>query len=107
MHNRRGVTITMMVIGTILASAIPSGATEKTTTDKTPVVGEETQDKSTGKASKDGRAAKKRRSSGKSGVEDKGDGKSQPKAQDSSEGTPGTTLMFRSDGKGNSGEPGK
>ncbi|MGC3976333.1 MAG: hypothetical protein QM771_18405 [Nitrospira sp.] len=107
MNMWRDLTIAMMVMGTTLVPGVPSGAAQKEATEKTPKVEEETSDKSAGKASKDGRVIKKRRPSGKSNMEDTTAGKSQSQSQDSREGTPGTTLMFRSDGAGNSGATGK
>ncbi len=107
MYRWRGVTIAMMLMGSTLLSGIPAEAAQETTTETTPKVGAEAVGKSTGQASKEGRAPKQRRSSAKGHVEDSTAGKSQPKAEDSREGTPGTTLMFRSDGKGNSGETDK
>lgn len=99
----RGVTIAMMVTGTMLASGTLGEAAQETTPDKAPKVEDKAAGKPVGKASKDGRVTQKRRSSGKSTGEDTTNAQS-PKPSDSREGTPGTTLMFRSDGKGNSGE---
>lgn len=107
MNRWRGVTIAMVTVGISFASAIPGGAGQKTTTENVPKVQDETSGSSAGKASNEGRDTKKRRSSGKSTAEGTTEGKSQPQSQDSREGTPGTTLMFRSDGKGNSGGTGK
>lgn len=107
MNRWRGMTIAMVMSGITLASVIPGGAGQKTTTENVPKVQDEASGSSAGKASNEGRVTKKRRSSGKSIVEGTTEGKSQPQSQDSREGTPGTTLMFRSDGKGNSGATGK
>ncbi|MCW5799578.1 MAG: hypothetical protein KIT40_13825 [Nitrospira sp.] len=107
MNKWRGITIAIMLMGAALVSGIPGEAAQESTTDKSSTVENDATGKSAGKASKDGRVIKKRRSSGKSTAEDSTDGKSQPKSQESREGTPGTTLMFRSDGAGNTGATGK
>ncbi|MBX3340007.1 MAG: hypothetical protein KF711_00350 [Nitrospira sp.] len=106
MNMWRGLTIAVMVMGATVIFAVPGGAAEKESMEKTPKVEDDASDKSAAKASKD-KVIKKRRSSGKSNAEDTTDAKSQPKSQESREGTPGTTLMFRSDGAGNSGAAGK
>ena len=108
MNMLRGVVIAMMAMGAILASGFPSVAAQRTTTETTtPKMGDDTSGKSAGTASKKGQVTKKRRSSGKSIVEETTEGKSQPKSQDSRETAPGTTLKFGSGGGGVPGATGK
>ncbi len=107
MNRWRSGTIAMVMTGITFASAISGGAGQKTTTENVPNVHAEASGSPAGKASNEVRGRKKRRSSGKSIVEGTTETKSQPQSQDSREGTPGTTFMFRSDGKGNSGATGK
>lgn len=107
MNKLRGVMIAMMAMGAVLASEFPSVAAQRTSTETTPQVGEEPSAQSAGAASKKGQATKKRRSSGKSIVEETTEGKSQRKSQNSHESAPGTTLKFRSGGAGVPGATGK
>ncbi len=107
MNRWRSGTIALVMTGITFASAIPGVAGQKTTTENVPKVHAEVSGSPTEKASNEARGRKKRRSSGKSIVEVTTEAKSQPQSQDSREGTPGTTFMFRSDGKGNSGATGK
>jgi len=103
----RRVMIAMFVIGTGLATVLPSGVAQGTVTETAPKVGNETSSTSTGTGSKNGQINKKRRSSGKGIVEETTQNRSQPKASDSRESTPGTTLKFGSGGGGVSGATGK
>ena len=107
MNRWRSGTTALVMTGITFASAIPGVAGQKTTTENVPNVHAEASGSPAGKASNEVRGRKKRRSSGKSIVEVTTEAKSQPQSQDSREATPGTTFMFRSDGKGNSGATGK
>ncbi|MCS6296871.1 MAG: hypothetical protein H8K09_11600 [Nitrospira sp.] len=108
MNMLRGLMIAMMAMGAVLASEFPSVAAQRTTTEtKTSQVGEEPSAQSAGAASKKGQFTKKRRSSGKSIVEETTESKSQRKSQDSHESAPGTTLKFGSGGAGVPGATGK
>ncbi len=100
-------TIALVMTGVTFASAIPGGAAQKSTTENVPKVYAEASRSPAGEASKEAQGRKNRRSSGKSIVEGTTETKSQPQSQDSREGTPGTTFIFRSDGKGNSAATGK
>ena len=107
MNRWRSVTIAMVMIGITFAAAIPGGAGQKTTIENVSTLPDGASGSSTGKAANKDRVTKKRQSSGKSIVEGTTESKSQPQSQDSRQGTPGTTLMFRSDGKGTSGATGQ
>lgn len=102
----RSVTMAMIVTGTILVVASPSLAEKQSATDRTSKVESGASGKSAGSSSKDGRIKKQRRSSGKGIVEERTDGKSHNKSQESSD-TPGTTLKFGSGGGGVTGATGK
>ncbi len=103
----RRLMIAVFVIGTGLATEFPSGAAQGTVTETAPKVGADTSSTSAGTGSKNGQGKKKRRSSGKGIVEETTQNRSQPKAPDSRESTPGTTLKFGSGGGGVSGATGK
>lgn len=106
MNMLRGVTIAIMLIGAMLVAVWPSAAAQKTAMDMTSKLESDASSKSTGSSSKDGRTKQKRRSSGKGIVEERTDGKSHNKSQESSE-TLGTTLKFGAGGGGGSGPTGK
>lgn len=107
MNRWRSGTIALVMTGITFASAIPGGAGQKTTSENVPKVHADASGALRGRPPTRVRVRKKRRSSGKSIVEGTTETKSQPQSQDSREGTPGTTFMFRSDGKGNSAATGK
>lgn len=108
MNMLRGVVIAMMAMGAVLASEFPSVAAQRTTTETTTLkVRDDPSGQSAGAASTKGQVAKKRRSSGKSIVEETTEGMSQPKSQDSRESAPGPTLKFGSGGAGVPGATGK
>lgn len=98
----QGVTITMLVMGSLLASAVPGITAPGTDTETAPPqVERDTSGKSTGTTLKNARVKKKR---GASSTGEATSGKPQPRSQDSHESTPGTTLMFRPDGSRVAGE---
>ena len=106
MNRWRKGTVVITLMGAVLLSGFP-GLTATPVRAKTTPKAETEAGKSGTPAAKEGRVKKKRRSSGKSIVEETTEGASQPKSQDAPENTAGTTLKFGSGGGGVSGATGK